>query len=441
MAGGTYAHFAPGRSGAGGKNAEYVTREEAVLDGTDGVVTHNLPADVAEGVAGAGSYAEARDHLTAYARTQEAYEVRRHGGRAGEPRTHYRAVLSFERPVTTDQARGMAAEWLAERFPEARAFAVVHRNTDHVHVHAWIDARGTDGKKLHFSNADYRSLDESWNRVYSREMGRDEQEHLAKKAETREYRRARALGREAVRPERDPKRGPGWREDRPLVEVSRRGDRAAKPNRVERLRRKLERTEARSLALDERRAEGERAAVREAHAVRQMQAGLGGVYRDPSAALERLDADARERGEGPALQALARDPGRYGALRGAGVGRLGNAERRAAWASAQELRRGFAPSYFEARRDGGTAREGLARLEREQAQLRAKHARTVQELSRTGVPMISLGGRDREGIEAEAQQHAEFMAGVEREAVEESGRATGQREAEREPSQDHGWER
>ena len=434
MAGGTYAHFAPGASGAGGKNADYVTREGAVLDGRAGVLTHNLPADVAEGVAEAGSYAEARDHLTAYAHTQEAYEVRRHGGRAGEPRTHYRAVLSFERDVATGRAREMTAEWLGDRFGGARAFAVVHRNTDHVHVHVWIDARGVDGKKLHFSRSEYRGLDASWNRIYSREMGRDEREHLDKKAETRAYRRARAQGRPAERPERDAKRGPGRRDSQP-------GDRPAAVS-SDRLRRTLDEVRDRIGALAERREQAARAVSREDQAVRQMGAGLGRIYRDPGEAARRLEAAAREGGFGPALGALSERPQTYGALRGRGAGPLGDAERREARAAVRDLS-GFLPGYAEARRAGGAARAEIAQLDRDQAGLRARHERLTREFERVGLSVPSLGGRDRDGAEAEAEQHAEFVRGMERDRAERSGEETRARGAARGevPDRGGGWER
>ena len=433
MAGGTYAHFSPGASGAGGKNAGYVTREGAVRDGRDGVLLHNLPADVTEGVAEAGSYGEARDHLTAYARTQEACEVRRHGGRAGEPRTHYRAVLSFERDVTTERAKAMTAEWLGDQFGGARAFAVVHRNTDHAHVHVWIDARGVDGKKLHFSRSEYRGLDVAWNRVYSREMGRDEREHLDKKAETREYRRARAEGRPAERPARDAKRGPGRSAERAATaEGGAPRGATAGPGARERLDWQLGRIEVAGRVLGERRAEAERAVTREDVAARQVRAGMGRVYRDPGGAFERFGADAEARGEGTALDALARDPGRYGPLRGRGVGPVGDGERRAARAAARDLG-GAGRSYFDARREGGTAREQIAGMGREQVQLRALHARTVRELS--GMPGPSLGGGRGDAAEAEVEHHAEFVRGAERDRAERSGEETREREAERGRSQ------
>lgn len=428
MAGGTYAHFSAGKTGAGGKNADYVTRDEAVRDGTDGVVVHNMPADVSEGVAEAGSYAEARDHLTAYAHTQEALEVRRHGGRAGEPRTHYRAVLSFERPVTTDRAKAAAAEWLGDRFEGARAFAVVHRNTDHAHVHVWIDARGVDGKKLHFSRSEYRSLDVSWNRVYAREMGRDEREHLAKKEETRAYRKARAEGRPAERPQRDAKRGPSQQDRRPAVAPE------------EGLRHTLKEIQTRIQALDERREGAERAVVREGQAARQMHAGLQRIYRDPGAAAQRLEAAAREGGLEPALGALREHPQGYGDLRGRGLGPVGNAERREAHAAVRDLS-GFLPGYAEARREGGTARAGLAALDLDQAQLRATHARTLEDLSElgrsTGPPMTR-----EERARWEAAMLDQHMDGHSREVSEASSRETSEEQTrDRGDRSGGGWER
>jgi hypothetical protein len=183
-AGGTFFRFKAGTVGASGAHARYITRERAVLDREQGMLSHNLPDNVHE----AHGYEGMRDNLGAYAEEREAREIELHRG-SRQPRTHYRALMSFERDVSTDKALGMAREWLDRELPEARAFAVVHRDTEHTHVHVWIDARQEDGRKIHLSRDRHRALDQSWNRIYARELGRDPLEHERKKDLTREAKR------------------------------------------------------------------------------------------------------------------------------------------------------------------------------------------------------------------------------------------------------------
>jgi hypothetical protein len=115
--------------------------------------------------------------------------------------------LSFEHDVGIERAKTLADEWLERRFPEARAVVAVHRDTDHLHAHVWIDARQENGKKIDLNARQYRTLDETWNTIYSRELGRDEREHLSKKQESQEYRRDRAQGVERDPPRRVDMRG------------------------------------------------------------------------------------------------------------------------------------------------------------------------------------------------------------------------------------------
>jgi hypothetical protein len=183
-AGGTFFRFKAGAVGASAAHVRYVTRERAVLDREKGVLCYNLPDDVRE----AHSYEELRDNLGAWAEEREARELEVHRG-SREPRTHYRALMSYERDVSTEKALGMAREWLDRELPQARAFATVHRDTEHTHVHVWIDARQADGRKVHLSRDRHRALDQSWNRIYARELGRDPLEHERKKDHTREAKR------------------------------------------------------------------------------------------------------------------------------------------------------------------------------------------------------------------------------------------------------------
>ena len=175
----------------------YISRPSAVLERVAGVLLRHIPEEVAR----AHSYEELRTNLSSYFWMREESERATHHSR-GKPRTHFRATLSFEREVSTGVAKEMAREWLENCFPKARACVFLHRDTEHMHLHAILDARQVDGRKIDLSPSVYRKLDEQWNRIYSRELGRDEREHLEKKRETREYKRARARGEERERPVR-----------------------------------------------------------------------------------------------------------------------------------------------------------------------------------------------------------------------------------------------
>lgn len=156
---------------AGGHNAEYITREEAVLEFEDGYASWGLPDEVTQHE---DCFPVLRSHLVAWCTTRCEEEIDRHGNRRGRPRTHYRAVLSFERDVDTRLALEMTGEWLEEVAPGCRAFATMHRDTDNPHVHVWIDARKRDGKKISWSKKAFRNLDVEWGQIYNREIARIE---------------------------------------------------------------------------------------------------------------------------------------------------------------------------------------------------------------------------------------------------------------------------
>lgn len=182
--GGTFIRFRTGTTGASAKHVAYITRERAVLEREQGILLYHLP----EHVRTARDYDEFRQTLIAHADVREDSEIARHRSR-GEPRTHYRVTASFERDMPTEKAFGMTEEWLERAFPKARGFAAIHRDTEQTHVHVWIDARQIDGRKIQLSRQQHRSLDLSWNQIYSREMGRDPQEHERKKEQTRAAKR------------------------------------------------------------------------------------------------------------------------------------------------------------------------------------------------------------------------------------------------------------
>ncbi|MBV9282498.1 MAG: relaxase/mobilization nuclease domain-containing protein [Chloroflexi bacterium] len=196
---GIFARLTTGRAGAGAAHARYITRPVATKRDRKAILVRNYP----EYVRDAGAYGELRDNLEEFCRQAEEDERRRpRRGGHGEVRTHYRAVLSFEGRVETERARGMAEEYLDRTFPEARAIAVVHQDTEHTHVHIHLQARDVHERKLHFDARRFPQLDRAWAEVYAREFGREKlAEHEGRKAETREwkreYARARAEGRAA----------------------------------------------------------------------------------------------------------------------------------------------------------------------------------------------------------------------------------------------------
>jgi relaxase-like protein len=198
MAGGVFARFGSGRAGASGANARYITRGAATGRDPAAILTRHYPDEVRE----AEDYRDLREQLEEYCAQEEAYELSRpQRGGHGPVRTHYRGVLSFEGEVGTERARGLAEDYLERAFPEARAIAAVHQDTEHTHVHLHVQARNVDDRKLHFDRGAYGRLDEAWAELYAREFGPAKlEEHLAKKAETRawkrDYAQARANGHE-----------------------------------------------------------------------------------------------------------------------------------------------------------------------------------------------------------------------------------------------------
>ena len=194
--GGTFCRFTigSGARGASVKHLRYIARPQAVRDEREGVWLKEFPAALIE-----APYATMMSHLTAWADWLEQENIIGHKGR-GEVRTHYRAILSFEEPVTTMQAKSMLALWMDEAFPKAQAAAFVHRNTAHLHVHVWIAARQIDGRKINLSARAFRQLDERWNRIYAQVMNRDMREHLLKKGTTERFKQLLREGKRKAYP-------------------------------------------------------------------------------------------------------------------------------------------------------------------------------------------------------------------------------------------------
>ena len=150
-------------------------------------------------------------------------------------RTHYRVILSFDVPATNSQIRDLTNEFLRETFPKAIAFGAIHRDTNHPHVHLYLHARQTDGRKIYLARNQYTSIDEKWAKIYSDFAGERSVyiQHLRKKEETRQWKIAAA---EAYRkgepippkPERDNDRRERLAEQRLSAQRSEARDRGQK---------------------------------------------------------------------------------------------------------------------------------------------------------------------------------------------------------------------
>jgi hypothetical protein len=165
-----------------------------------------------------------------YFASLEDYE-RRKGGR-----THYRIILSFDVPATNEQIRDLTNKFLEQVFPKAIAFAAIHRDTEHSHVHLYLNSRQFDGKRIQLKNNEFKTIDEKWASVYS-EFAGDKSvyiEYMRKKEETRVWKIAAA---EAYRkgepippkPERDNDRRERLAERRLSAQRSQARDRGIQP--------------------------------------------------------------------------------------------------------------------------------------------------------------------------------------------------------------------
>lgn len=172
------AKFSVGRSGAGGANAEYITREKAA----EKIAFFNLEKLEAK------NKEEARTNAIAYAHTREESELAKNK----KGRTHYRLILSWDGKETSENATEEAEKFLAKNLPEARAIIAIHQDTDNTHAHIWIDARQTDNKKIHLPKNKFQSFDERWAEQFDETYGTVyAAEYKVKKAETKQWKQTR----------------------------------------------------------------------------------------------------------------------------------------------------------------------------------------------------------------------------------------------------------
>jgi hypothetical protein len=131
---------------------------------------------------------EKTENVKLYFGSLEHYE-RRKGGR-----THYRIILSFDVPATNKQIRDLTNRFLEEAFPEVIAFGAIHRDTDHPHVHLYLNSRQRDGRRIQLKNNEFKTIDEKWAKIYA-DFGGDRSvyiDYLRKKEETKQWKIAAA---------------------------------------------------------------------------------------------------------------------------------------------------------------------------------------------------------------------------------------------------------
>ncbi|HWN99899.1 MAG TPA: hypothetical protein VNS63_11590, partial [Blastocatellia bacterium] len=74
-------------------------------------------------------------------------------------------------------------------FPKAIAFGAIHRDTDHPHVHLYLNSRQTDGRRIQLKNNEFKTIDEKWSKIYTNFAGDKSAhvEYLRKKEETKQW--------------------------------------------------------------------------------------------------------------------------------------------------------------------------------------------------------------------------------------------------------------
>src|SRR5262249_56020844 len=94
------------------------------------------------------------ENVKVYFASLEDYEKRKGG------RTHYRIVLSFDVPANNRQIRELTNAFLEQTFPKAIAFGAIHRDTEHPHVHLYLNSRQFDGRRIQLKNNECKTIDE-----------------------------------------------------------------------------------------------------------------------------------------------------------------------------------------------------------------------------------------------------------------------------------------
>ncbi len=196
MSGGVYIEFkSPKTHGASAANTKYITRETATGADPRALYLHNLEHIQGE------DYQQTRNNIISFAEARLDEEQARSRNNPRESRTHYRAILSFDRSEDSEKARELAKDWLQKNFKDARAVVAVHQDkSHHTHIHVWVDARDANDRKLQINNRQFKNLDKSWAKIYSKEYGEHYlKQHLEKKQETKKFKQEYRLAKEEGR--------------------------------------------------------------------------------------------------------------------------------------------------------------------------------------------------------------------------------------------------
>jgi hypothetical protein len=185
---------APKTGAASAANTKYITREPATGADPRALYLHNLEHLQGE------DYRETRNNIISFAETRLDEEQARSRTNPRESRTHYRAILSFDRQEDSEKARELAKVWLEKNFQDARAVVAVHQDKSHSHCHVWLDSTDVNDRKLQINNRQFKNLDKSWAQIYSKEYGDHYlKQHLEKKQETKKFKQEYRLAKEEGR--------------------------------------------------------------------------------------------------------------------------------------------------------------------------------------------------------------------------------------------------
>jgi hypothetical protein len=112
----------------------------------------------------------------------------------GEARTHYVWLVSPDRNVSNADFKRVILDVIHRRWPGAVVVGYIHRDTDNTHLHIWMSAETTSGKKIDVRRLTpsgdavldkYPDLDEDVARAFSRHFNDESiyDDHVAKKLE------------------------------------------------------------------------------------------------------------------------------------------------------------------------------------------------------------------------------------------------------------------
>jgi relaxase-like protein len=121
--------------------------------------------------------------------------------RVKRSREYYELLISLGRNLPHREFKSIVREIIEERFPNARIVGYVHTDAPHFHMHMWISAVTTTGRKLHINKVKglsdpegewintFKTIDETVVRVIGERLGDPSilEDHLNKKREWEEF--------------------------------------------------------------------------------------------------------------------------------------------------------------------------------------------------------------------------------------------------------------